>query len=157
MNLRPIAAVGLALAVTTTGTGAALAVTGQFSSNGNSAAKSQYCPPGSQNGKGGQNGNNGNGKGKACGQRGSRPRGAQRGSSVCSLRPLSRAPRRAPANDRLCGKAFPGLVSFRTLDVRRDRNGSYRVFKMRFANGKQQTWRYHPSYNGRGDRWTKRS
>ena len=80
MNLRPIAAVGLALAVTTTGTGAALAVTGQFSSNGNSAATSQYCPPASQNGKGGQNGKPGNGKGKKCGQQGATKQGAKKQS-----------------------------------------------------------------------------
>jgi hypothetical protein len=153
MNLRPVAAVGLALAVTTTGTGAALAVTGQFSSNGNSAATSQYCPPASQNGQGG---NNGNGQGKACGQQKSTRQASERGK-VCSLRPLSRATRGAPASKRLCGKAFPGLVRFQTLDVRRDRHGSYRVFKMRFANGNLQTWRYHPSYNGRSERWTKRS
>jgi hypothetical protein len=75
MNLRPIAAVGLSLAVITSGTGATLAVAGQFSSKGDSAAHSQYCPPSSQNGQGGRNGKDGNGKGKACGQQGSGQQG----------------------------------------------------------------------------------
>jgi hypothetical protein len=73
MNLRPIAAVGLSLAVITSGTGAALAVGGQFSSDGNSASHKQYCPPSSKNGQGGRNGDNG--KGEACGQQGRRPQG----------------------------------------------------------------------------------
>jgi hypothetical protein len=49
------------------------------------------------------------------------------------------------------------LVRYQSLDVRRDRHGRYRVFRMRFANGNLQTWRYYQSYNGRGARWSKRS
>lgn len=51
-----------------TGGGGALALSGD-SGSGN-AARSQYCPPGSQNGQGGQNTNSENATGRRCGQQG---------------------------------------------------------------------------------------
>jgi hypothetical protein len=57
----------LVLGVMVSGAGGALALSGS-SSSGN-AARSQYCPPASANGQGGQNSNSQSDTGRRCGQR----------------------------------------------------------------------------------------
>lgn len=56
----------LVLGVLVSGTGGALALSGDAGSG--SAARSQYCPPGSQNAQGGKNSNSNNATGRRCGQ-----------------------------------------------------------------------------------------
>ncbi len=61
----------LVLGVLVGGAGGALALTGG-SSSGN-AAKTQYCPPASQNGKGDANSKSNSDTGKRCGQQPATP------------------------------------------------------------------------------------
>ena len=143
MNLRPVAAAGLTLVVMASGTGATLAVTGQFSSKGQSAAHKQYCPPSSQNGQGGQN-SQGNPQGKACGQRG--VKGDQASSS-----------RKAPKNKVLRGKKFRGMVRYQSVGTGVSSLGSYRLYKIRFSDGTLETWRFFPGDADHGPaRWVQR-
>jgi hypothetical protein len=62
----------LVIGVVAGGTGGAIAIAGGGSSSGN-AARSQYCPPASANGKGDVNSKSQSDTGKRCGQQPARP------------------------------------------------------------------------------------